>query len=363
MVQEILKQTIVVTGFVMVMMLVIEYLNTRSHGSWSKWLENSPFFQLIFATLLSSIPGCIGVYTVVSLYTHNIVSFGALVAAMIATMGDEALVMYTMIPGTAIKLNIILISIALLVGWLTNVLLKDKLCVHHKTNHFVIHEHHNHESPLTFPEIREQLKNMSFQRFLLIAGHVLFIFALVIGWLDHDHAGEAAGAHDAHEAQGAHNEHGMGEVWVNYIFMALTLVGLFIVSTVSEHFLSEHLWAHIIRKHFLRIFLWTLLALVAIHVLMEFVDLESLIKAHPVSTLFLALAIGIIPISGPHLIFTSLFAAGLVPFSILFANSLVQDGHGALPLFAETKKSFFVMKGIKIAIALTAGIVGMMMGW
>ena len=40
MIEEVLKQTIVVTGFVMVMMLVIEYLNIRSHGNWSKWLEN-----------------------------------------------------------------------------------------------------------------------------------------------------------------------------------------------------------------------------------------------------------------------------------------------------------------------------------
>ena len=295
MIEEVLKQTVVVTGFVMVMMLVIEYLNIRSHGNWSKWLETSPVFQLFFAAILGTIPGCIGTYTLVSLYTHNIVSFGALMAAMIATIGDEALVMYSLIPNTALKLNAILISLGLIVGFITNKIVHNRMKVRHKTVHFVIHEHHAQEKILSFAEIIDQLRNISFQRFLLILGHVLFIIALVIGWLGHDHHGaEEAGGHVADES------------WVNYIFTVLTLVGLFIVSTVSEHFLSEHLWEHIIRKHFLRIFLWTLTALFAIHLLMEFVNLEAWIKSNPILTLFLAILSGSL--------------ASLIFLSVLYSN-------------------------------------------
>ena len=39
------------------------------------------------------------------------------------------------------------------------------------------------------------------------------------------------------------------------------------------------------------------------------------------------------PLVGPHLIFVTLFAQGLVPFSLL-ASSIVQDGHGMLPMLS-----------------------------
>jgi hypothetical protein len=43
---------------------------------------------------------------------------------------------------------------------------------------------------------------------------------------------------------------------------------------------------------------------------------------------------------------------GSCSVSILLANSIVQDGHGALPLFAESRSSFFLAKGIKLIPAL-----------
>jgi hypothetical protein len=66
--------------------------------------------------------------------------------------------------------------------------------------------------------------------------------------------------------------------------------------------------------------------------------------------LILAVLLGIIPESGPHILFVTLFASGNIPFSILLANSIVQDGHGALPLLAESKKSFLVMKAVNVLV-------------
>jgi hypothetical protein len=39
----------------------------------------------------------------------------------------------------------------------------------------------------------------------------------------------------------------------------------------------------------------------------------------------------------------------------LLANCIVQDGHGAIPLFAESKKDFFIVKGIKVVLAAAVG--------
>ncbi len=77
--------------------------------------------------------------------------------------------------------------------------------------------------------------------------------------------------------------------------------------------------------------------------------------------LFLAILIGIIPESGPHLIFVTLFAEGMIPFSILLASSISQDGHGSLPLLAESKKGFLYVKSVNMIVALVVGLIGYIM--
>ena len=59
--------------------------------------------------------------------------------------------------------------------------------------------------------------------------------------------------------------------------------------------------------------------------------------------------------SGPHLLFVTMFSQGLLPFSILLANSIVQDGHGMLPLLAESRKDFIKVKAINMLVAFIAG--------
>jgi hypothetical protein len=48
------------------------------------------------------------------------VSFGALLAMMIATVGDEAFVMLAMIPGTSLYLFTGLLILAIVSGWITD---------------------------------------------------------------------------------------------------------------------------------------------------------------------------------------------------------------------------------------------------
>jgi len=76
-----------------------------------------------------------------------------------------------------------------------------------------------------------------------------------------------------------------------------------------------------------------------------------------------AVLIGIIPESGPHLIFISLFLSGAIPFSVLLANSITQDGHSTLPLLAESKKGFLAVKSINVLIGLLFGVAGILLGF
>ena len=124
---DILRNSVLITGLVVVMMMMIESLNIESRGLIFKGLKKTKLGQVVIAALLGSIPGCMGGFATVSLYTHRMFSFGALVAMMIASSGDEAFVMLAMIPDQALILFAVLFVLAIVVGYITD---KVHDCIH-----------------------------------------------------------------------------------------------------------------------------------------------------------------------------------------------------------------------------------------
>jgi hypothetical protein len=135
---------------------------------------------------------------------------------------------------------------------------------------------------------------------------------------------------------------------------------LFVLLFASDHFIEEHLWDHIIRKHLLTIFCWTFGVLLLVGFGLQFISLDNWISSNTALMIVLATLIGIIPESGPHMIFVTLYAAGIVPFPVLLASSISQDGHASLPLIAESRKSFLWAKLINCIVALGAGFLSML---
>jgi hypothetical protein len=143
---------------------------------------------------------------------------------------------------------------------------------------------------------------------------------------------------------------------MNLLFAGVSIFLLFLTARAGDHFIREHLWGHVVKKHFKTIFFWTFGALLVIRFGMQFLDIEHWLKDNIILMILIAVLIGIIPESGPHLIFITLFAGGLIPFSVLLASSIAQDGHTALPLLAESKKGFVLAKAINIVIGFTIGV-------
>ena len=329
------------TGIILVMMLLIEYLNIRSKGKWLKKINKTTFGQVLFGTFLGIIPGCMGTFFIVSLYTHGSIGFGALIASLIATSGDEAFLMLSIIPRETLILSAILIVLAIVFGVLSQILFKNVKLIK-KPKHFVIHED-EHCRDLKECKISHNLKNISFQRAFLIFGLIIVIINLFLKGQGHDHGGDE------------HHFHINISGIINYIFTGLAILTLVTILKVPEHFISEHLWGHVIKKHFLKVFLWTFGAIALIEFAIPYFNADQWIEANPYTLLFIAALLGLIPESGPHMLFITLFAGGLIPFPILLASSIVQDGHGALPLLAESQKSFIIAKFINLLIGLTVG--------
>ena len=162
---------------------------------------------------------------------------------------------------------------------------------------------------------------------------------------------------------------GMGQIgpqawnWVRVTLLVTIAVTTFIILTVPDHYLEEHIWEHIIRKHLWRVFLWTFFALLFITLGLKYWNIEAFVKAHLVWVFLICALVGLIPESGPHMVFVMMFANGLVPFSILLTSSIVQDGHGMLPMFSYSLKDALLIKLFNLLFALLVGLPLFVLGW
>ena len=260
---------------VAVLLIVVEYLELRYKDGIREKLTGNALNQYLFASLLGAVPGCLDAFLVVSLYIHGMVGFGALVAVMLSTAGDEAFIMLALIPNDALKIFLILILLGFIGGfiadWVTRVL-DVKTC-----EHCVI-------------EVHEEYTGM--------------------------------------------------------------------------HFLREHVYEHIIKKHVPRLFFWIFVPLVLVELLIQSFNLADIVSTLPVSTLIVfAALVGVIPESGPHLIFLILYSKGLIPFSVLLVSTLSQDGHGLLPLLSHSLKDTVYVQLFTTGFSLIVGLILLAFGF
>ena len=79
--------------------------------------------------------------------------------------------------------------------------------------------------------------------------------------------------------------------------------------------------------------------------------------------LLIGALIGVIPESGPHLVFVMLYAEGVIPFSVLFTTSFVQDGHGMLPMLSYSIRDSLLIKAFNLVFGITVGSVIFALGF
>lgn len=382
---SVVQQTLLITGFVIMMMLLIEFVNVFTKGRFTRGLKNKPVSQILAGVLLGLLPGCMGAFTVVALYTHRVLSFGALVAAMIATSGDEAFFMLVLIPDKVLLIFGIMAVTAFITGLAVDKLFGSYSFVKEKRFSFEIHNDQcvNIDKPVFF-----SAKNFVFSKIRIgvITGLVFIVIGASSGLIMHSHGHHllfklpegveslaAESGHVIHSCEHsscsdsvAHDHaacHSSETDWISISIIFIALLCMLIVIFATEHFVKEHIWNHLVKKHLPKILIWTFVIIVLINFIMINTNLGEWMFDNLFLILLIALLVGIIPESGPHLLFLILFVYGYIPLSILIANSLVQDGHGSLPLLAESKRSFFMMKIISIVVAFVIGYTGLLLGY
>lgn len=339
---SVVREALQITGFVMVMMLLVDYLNVMAGGIGSSALLRNRWLQCLVGAALGAVPGCLGAFAVVSLYVEGVVGLGAVTACMIATAGDESFVMFAMVPSAALELHAGLFAIGAVSGMaIEGLSRRSSILRSPNCSGLAVHADSGDTGRLfDAGRILHQWRPCSMARGVLAAVLGLFLLAIILG-----EAGPPAWN------------------WVRWTLLVSVLVSFAIVVTVAEHFLEEHLWNHVVRQHLPAVFLWTLGALVLIEFGISRLSLGGIGAEGQWVMLLVAALLGLIPESGPHLVFVTLFAKGLCPMSVLLTSSIVQDGHGMLPLLAHCRGAFVLVKLINLVVGIAVGGAVLLLGY
>ena len=330
---ETLEHSIIISIFVFSMMIVVDYINILTEGRIKRYMLGNRGKQYVISSLLGVTPGCLGAFMSVSMYVHGIITFGALTACMIATSGDEAFVMLALFPKDAVILFSLLFIIGIVSGVIVDRIIgriNIKVC-----KECELQEYHAEK----IEKIFSRRPAPSLARISMILVFVLLLILNILGIF------------------------GPKEINAErFVFLSISGFMIFVSLFSSEHYLREHIIRHIIKRHIWKVFLWTLGALLFVNIIISMFNLETFIRSNMNLILVLSGIVGLIPESGPHLVFVTMYFKGLVPFSVLLTSSIVQDGHGMLPLFSYTIKDSVLMKIINLLIGLAVGSVFYIMG-
>jgi hypothetical protein len=331
---EILNHTLMITVFVFVMMLIVDYVNVLTKGKMGTGLRGGIWHQYVLSSALGATPGCLGAFMNVAFYTRGLLTFGAIVGGMLATSGDEAFVMLALFPKTALLLFGLLfifgIFFARIIDFLAP-LLRIKAC--EECELAPLHTE-NEECQCFSPAVWREFPRMHMLRILLVTVTVFLAVATAAGILGPAEWG-----------------------WEKISLLVLSFLAAFLIAFAPDHYLEEHVWLHIVKSHIWKVLLWTFFALLFLRVGLNYWNLDTFVRTHVIWVLLISGIVGLIPESGPHLVFVTMFATGMIPFSVLVTSSMVQDGHGMLPLFSYSTRDALLIKLFNLGIGLSVGAV------
>jgi len=366
--------------FVAAILLVVGIINHTS-GEWLiTSLNKAKFVQPIIGALLGLIPGCGGAIFVMPLYLKGTVSFGTVVAALVATMGDSAFVLISSNPDAFFAVSAISFVCAIIAGYIIDALgidggfskKRDKRLaelqmdakqhdeLHHHTVKHIGHEDGD-EADILFHHTpnpdRTWIYTFTHGQF-----YIVFWIIMLVGFV--------FGTLELLQVDFEVNDTLSSIVRYLGIVGTLMCVGYLIfnrkmikkneledeehkLDSVKETFIHDAVDVSFVTT-------WVFVAFIVYKSVVLAVGGETIIEswmiAAGIMTVISGALVGIIPGSGPQIIFIALYGKGLIPFAALIANAISQDGDALFPLLAIDKKSSIIATLITTIPALIIGI-------
>ncbi|MGL5756563.1 MAG: putative manganese transporter [Paraclostridium sp.] len=356
-----------VGSLVSISILLFGYINYKTSGSFVEIISRNKKLQPIVGALLGALPGCGGSIVLMPLFISNKVTFGSIIASLIASMGDSAFLIMASDFKAYISVTIISFIVGILTGYLVDYFkLEEKLNLHRCKN---IEKNSKKEFGLR-SESSVACDIKSHNKFYHIAhnivhgvGYKIYLSLLLIGFVFMilAHSGLEFGFIEAmHSFETAIAVLG---IISSFIYMIMTKKVIENESfEENEHklmSLKETLIHSVSEISF--VIVWIFIAYL-LYDLVIFITggeqaLVNLILGAGLISVFAGAILGIVPGCGVQIVFMSFYLKGSLPFAALVANSISQDGDALFPLLAMDKKSAMWATIITTIPAILVGVI------
>ncbi len=382
-----------VTVFVGAVLLFFGYIDYRQQGAFIEAIARSKKYQPLIGSLLGIIPGCGGSILVMPLYVKGNVTFGTVVATLIATAGDSAFVTLTQAPRDFAVITAVCLVVGAVTGYIVDyykigewvrkrsgekaiidlkrkhdeaeAALDEIYCDHPGDCRSSDLRHIGHEEGDEIDVILHHATPLNPGTLGYRVTHnfyILFWIAITVGLL----LGILELAQiDINRLPGLPN---MGVVVGVLGTVVMVLYMLFSRKFVQaqSHEDAEHklfsLKETLIHNAQETAFVgtWVFGAYLVYELAVYFAGGEQVMVAALASTgltsVLLGVLVGIIPGCGPQVIFVSLYLKGMFPFAALLANAVSQDGDALFPLIAMDRKAAFWATVVNTIVAAIVGV-------
>ncbi|QNO14249.1 arsenic efflux protein [Alkalicella caledoniensis] len=331
-----------VGSFVGSVLLLFGYINYKKSGKFMESIEKSKKFQPLIGGVMGLTPGCGGAVFMMPLFFKKSVTFGTVVAALMATMGDAAFVMIATRPFHYLIVSGISLTVGVITGYLVDLTsLGDNILKKYENRMRILKGFRGKQGEFVAPMTPIERKKSNFLNYLFWS---LISIGLVFG---------VAGIMQVDIELFPNLEEIIG---VAGVILAIFLVfkgKKFLRDDTTE---SEQSKVSSLKKTFIEnaletafVIMWVFVGFLAYELLTLGLGMgdyaagemmiENWLLATGIVSIIIGVAVGIIPGCGPQIIFITLFINGLVPFSALLANAISQDGDALFPLIAIDRRS------------------------
>lgn len=282
-------------------------------------LDRNPALQVPVGATLGAFPGCGGAIVAVTQFTRGNMSFGGLVATLIATSGDAMFLLLASEPASGLIVIATSVAVGIPFGYGLDFLHgKDFLRPTSRPN--------SKQSTKDFKSQRAQLRLVD--KIWLSIMTPLAILAIPATMVDYDltlHFGDI----------------------ILYLAAAGTLLGLFMWVNDGEpgdcqdtHCQTVPVSTQVISgTNF--VLAWVAFAMIGYEAIVLGFDIriENALIASAALVPLAAILIGFIPGCGPQVIVTSLYVSGAIPFSAQMGNAIANDGDALFPALAVAPRA------------------------
>jgi hypothetical protein len=309
-----------VSTFVAATFLIIYGLERAFKIDATAMLKRDTIWQVPVAAGLGALPGCGGAIIVVTQYVTGRLSFGGVVAALTATMGDAAFLLIAREPITGLSMIVLGFTVGMLSGWIINAIHGGDFLRNSKTTPEArVEAEHDDASTRLLDKL---------WMVILIPGMVLA--ALVAFQVDVD----AMFATESFDRPAT-----LLGVVGGTLAMSMRLAPRFGIKGDAAFSASVGLVRRTISDtNFVTV--WVIFAYLVFELSIYFMglDLKTVFDGWTLLTPMIAILLGFVPGCGPQVLVTTMYLSGIIPLSAQIGNALSNDGDALFPAIAIAPK-------------------------